>query len=370
MKNIIHLSIFNLNISYLLLLFLYIIIIQYIYEYSNNNCIEKNLCFCNLSLVYNQYNSYSCSDSNSLNLPFHKNRHWNNNPNFIVATIYFYPSEKQFSNYIEFVETFSTANKGEVLLVVSCNISLYRYIITTKYISEIKRKSNIYYYIRQLDNGYNIFKYKKGNSFCYLLYTNIVQNYFNYDFLNNIHHTMNYKKYKFTGFYAASTNLYSVLPFMLRIFDYFDYYFKYDFDKPGIIDIKKFALKNIKNNKWYLFGTCLSLDAPFICYNIKNMTVEYVHMKNCSKNIVSTIQFLTNDCLQFPGWFTGMWLGLYTSVEMKEFSEYYMNYKYGIRYYRWGDQQFFVNSLLLFSGRNKISYNLTYNCVINNTKSK
>lgn len=358
--------------NYLFILFLIhyftflILIMLYVCCYNNNNCIEGNLCFRNLTLTFNTSLHYSCISSTSLNLPFHSNRKWTNNPKFIVATIYMYPSQKKYYNFIKFVRSFSISNKGEILLIVSCNISLYNNILSTKYITEIKSINKMFYIIRQLDNGYYIFKYSNKNSYCYILYTNIIQNYFSNEFINKIHHTMNNRKYRFSGYYAASTNLYSVLPFILKIFDYFDYYFKYDFDKPGIINIKEFALNNINNNRWYLFGTCLSLDAPFICNNVKNMTLEYVHMKKCSKNIVSAVELLTNDCIQFPGWFTGMWLGLYTSNEMRDFSNFYITYKYGIKYYRWGDQQFYVNSLLLFSGRNKISYNLTYNCIINN----
>lgn len=54
-----------------------------------------------------------------------------------------------------------------------------------------------------------------NNSYCYLIYTNTVQNYFDFDFLSKYHITYNQRKHKFPGYYAAGTNLYSVLPFML-----------------------------------------------------------------------------------------------------------------------------------------------------------
>lgn len=333
---------------------------------NTNICIEKDLCLTNLSLTSSINNPYSCSDSNSLIIPFHANRKWNNNPNFIVVTLYMYPTTNKFHKYIKFINSFARSNNGKILLLVSFNFSLYKMIISTKFITKIKNKNNLLKYLHILDKGYILFTYKKNGSYCYLFYINIVQKYFSSDFLQNYHHTRNNRNYGFSGYYAAATNLYSVIPFMLNIFDYFDYYFKYDFDKPGIININEFAFNNIKPKKWYLFGTCFSLDASFICNNVKNMIIEYAVIKKCSTNIITAIKHLTNDCIQFPGWFTGMWLGLYSSIEMKEYSNFYITYKKGIKYYRWGDQQFFVNALLLFAGRNKIYYNLSYNCVLNN----
>lgn len=51
---------------------------------------------------------------------------------------------------------------------------------------------------------------------------------------------------------------------------------------------------------------------------------------------------------------------------MKDFSNFYINYKDGLKQNRWGDEQFFANSALLFGGRNKMKYNLTYKCFEHN----
>lgn len=193
----------------------------YIYD---KLCIEQDLCLTNLSLSYLHTNPYICSKSNSLNLPFHANRKWNKYPNFIVVTLYFYPAENKYYRYIKFLESFASSNYGKVLLLVSFNISLYKMIISTKYISEINRNNKIFRHFHHLDMGYTIFKYKRETSFCYLFYTNILQNYFSKKFINSNHHTKNNKNYAFSGYYAAGTNLYSVIPFLLKIFDYFDYY--------------------------------------------------------------------------------------------------------------------------------------------------
>lgn len=160
-----------------------------------------------------------------------------------------YQSVNKYYQYLNFVKGFSNPNP------------------LSKYFTEIKYKNSMQLYLHKLDSGYYIFKYLNGNSFCYIFFTNIIQNYFNIDFLNNKHYTISNRKYKFSGYYAAGTNLYSVLPFMLGIFDYFNYYFKYDFDQPGFINIKEFAFG--KTQKWYLFGTCFKLDASFVCHNVK-----------------------------------------------------------------------------------------------------
>lgn len=351
------------------LLYFYIILVIigfYIFNNTYNNCIDSNVCFRNLSIIENSNSILSCSETNSIILPFKSNRKWNNNPNFVVTTLYMYASENYFYKYYKFIKSFSIHNKGEILLLVSFNISLYSCIFSSNYISEIRNNNYQIKYFQNLDYGYKVFRYSYNDSFCYIIYTNVNQHFFSIDFLNNTHYTMNKRKKKFTGYYAASTNLYAVIPFMLRIFDYFDYYFKYDFDKPGFINIREFAFSKHQTNQWYLFGTCIKLDASYVCSNIKRMIKDFLKTKNCSSNILSTIDILTNDCIEYPGWFTGMWLGLYSSNEMKEFSNYYITYNQGIKYFRWGDQQFFVNSLLLFCGRSKISYNLTYNCIINN----
>lgn len=76
------------NNNYFTLLLL-IIFFSFILNYNTNNCIDTNLCLKNLSLNYKNSIPYSCNNSNSLNIPFHENRKWNNNPNYIVATIYY-----------------------------------------------------------------------------------------------------------------------------------------------------------------------------------------------------------------------------------------------------------------------------------------
>lgn len=357
--------IYMISFSFLMIYSIIIITICNIYYKYDFNCIDNNICLKNLTISHTNtnYRKFICKNINSINLPFNPNRKISSNPKFIVATIYMYPSINKFYKYVQFIKAFSLANTRELLLLISVNISLYNSLITTQNIKKIK-KNRMIEKLDKLDNGYSVFKYTNNRSYCYIIYTQIIQKYFSNDFIISRHYTKNYRKYPFSGYYAASTNLYSVLPFLLKIFDYFDYYFKYDFDKLGYINIKNFAFGNYKENKWYLFGTCISEDSKFVCSNVKQMILDYVVMRNCSENIISAIQILTNECIQFPGWFTGMWLGLYSSQEMKDFSNYYVGYSKGIKYYRWGDQQFFLNSLLLFSGRNRIHSNLSYNCVI------
>lgn len=248
---------------------LIILFVHFYIGYNTNYCIERNFCLTNKSLYYKRIIPYSCNIINSLNIPFHVNRKLNNHPNFIVTTIFLYPSKNKYNQYINFIKSFSVSNKGSILLFISVNISLYELLISSKYITEISNKNKILLYLHQLDKGYRFFKFRNNNTYCYIIYTNIEQNYYSNVFLKDVHYTMNKRRFPFTGYYAAATNLYSVIPYMLQIFDYFDYYFKYDFDQPAIINIKEFAFGNIKINKWYVFGTCLNLDSSFVCTNIK-----------------------------------------------------------------------------------------------------
>lgn len=347
------------------IIFIIIFIIYFYFGFNTISCIDQNLCLTNLSLTKNYFIPYSCNESHSINIPFHANRILRNNPNFIVVTIYLYHTEKKFFGYMDFVKLFAKSNTGKILLLVSFLIPLYNFFKSCNDITEIKSNYKILKHLHQLNERYSLFKFSNNESFCYIFYIKIEQHYFSKDFLKHTYHTMNYKKYPFSGYYAAGTNLYSVIPYMLKIFDYFDYYFKIDIDFkihiPKIMNINEFSFGNYKNSKWFLFGTKFNADADFVCTNVKEMILGYAKSYNCTSNIISAIKLLTNECIQFVGYFTGMWLGLYSSIEMKQFSNFYINYKDGIRKYRWGDQQFFVNSILLFSGRDKMKYNLSYN---------
>lgn len=331
---------------------------------SEENCIENDFCFKNLTKLNSiKVKPYLCNETTSLYYRFHSNREWSKNPNYLVATIYMYPSHKQYYSYIDFVKSFSISNSGKILFLVTFTISLYKIICSTLNMLEVKSTKKIYNYLKKLDNSYSIFKYRINNSFCYILYTESKQQYFSNKFLLRMHHTMKNRNYYFSGYYAAATNLYSVLPFMFKIFDYFDFYFKYDFDLSGSINIKEFAFNGIKTKRWYLFGTCFNLDSYYVCNNVRRMMLDYAKLRLCNRNLINLIN-TTNECTHLPGWFTGMWLGLYSSPEIRDFSDYYLTYQKGITQNRWGDQQFFTNSLLLFSNKNKLHYNLSYNCLI------
>ena len=59
--------------------------------------------------------------------------------------------------------------------------------------------------------------------------------------------------------------------------------------------------------------------------------------------------FIKSETYVLPGAFTVMWLGLYSSLEVKSFAHAFVTYPQGIAQHRWGDQQFYLMTLALFS---------------------
>ena len=103
---------------------------------------------------------------------------------------------------------------------------------------------------------------------------------FKIDFLKNFHYT-SISRYKFIGYYAAGTNYYAYILSHLGIFDFFDFFVKFDHDlikrlkkKPKF---QPFPLKKmIMNNKYFFFGCKLKNDAHFVSTNLYKTFFLYI----------------------------------------------------------------------------------------------
>lgn len=104
-----------------------------------------------------------------------------------------------------------------------------------------------------------------------VFYTNT--KYSNFEkFVNNSYNTR-INNFKFSGYYAAGTNYYAYVPSHLGIFDFFDFFMKFDHDLilklKNNIQFEPFPLKKmITNNKYFFFGCKFIHDAHFVITNL------------------------------------------------------------------------------------------------------
>ena len=108
---------------------------------------------------------------------------------------------------------------------------------------------------KTIDVFYTNTKYSKFENFV---------NKYHYTFVNNL---------IFQGNYAAGTNFYAYAPSHIGLFDFFDFFMKFDHDLIKLMKNKPtfepFPLrKMIRNNNYFFFGCKLNYDALYVTTNL------------------------------------------------------------------------------------------------------
>ncbi|KAK8836785.1 hypothetical protein M9Y10_037307 [Tritrichomonas musculus] len=213
-------------------------------------------------------------------------------------------------------------------------------------------------FISTLDDGYELFWFKGVNQRIPILYTEIKQRWFDKEFLESSHKTPN--NYSFSGMYAAGTNFVCWAQANFRIFDYFDFWGKADADLR-FQDLKfleggeLIPLTSMSNGEITLMGCNHEIEPTKVCENLFTMCYEHFSNldKKCGRKKHLKIRSIKNGYLfsrqqKIPGFFQIGWLGLFSSAEVKSFTESWFTYKEGIRKWRWGDQQYSLLVAALF----------------------
>ena len=202
-----------------------------------------------------------------------------------------------------------------------------------------------------------------------IFYTNTKYAKFDKNFLYKSHYT-SIANFSFSGFYAAGTNFYSYVPSHIGLFDFFDFFIKFDHDlikklrnKPSF---ESFPLrKMILNNKYFFFGCKVSIDAYFVTNNLyKNFFMSLLRqIDKCNYTVFPKNLYKFEEIITSPGAVNICWLGFYSMLEIRFFSEEYLSASYGLYKNRWGDQQFFIPILFGFNYKNLSYFNKnTYLC--------
>ena len=105
-----------------------------------------------------------------------------------------------------------------------------------------------------------------------VFYTNTRFSKFNKNFLHKTLQT-SVNKYNFRGYYAAGSNFYAYAPSHIGLFDFFDFFIKFDLDLIKKLKNKPFQepfpLKRmIINNNYFFFGCRFMHDARFVTTNL------------------------------------------------------------------------------------------------------
>lgn len=328
--------------------------------------------------IYNKsygLNVFNCVKKNNF-LFYHNNRKSSSNKIAILPILLWYSEkilEKAFFHAIEIVKSVCNVNNSMIvyaILTVDIDLSyLFKEIdYITSYNCSIYRLCK---YFLNLDYSYKLFEIGE-NYKCSLLYGCIKQYIFPPNFIKRSILTP-YNECIFSGRYASAVNLYPVLPFILKIFDYFDYIIKYDIDNRVSNISFEFDLGNVFKKEYYLVGCNLVNDNKILTTNIFKMIFMYLsNLSNkCNESIFGkgfSQNMIKNENVVLHGRLTIIWLGFYASPEIRDFVTYYLSFKEGIYKYRWGDQQFFLNALLLFSEKNKIGFSKSKLCKMHDIK--
>jgi len=192
-----------------------------------------------------------------------------------------------------------------------------------------------------------------------IIYAFIRQNTKDVAWLNRVHRQADCNDFlmTFPGYYALTFALILVLPYRMRIFDFFDFFIRLDFDVyvPSCDGYGcLFATREMADRHFYASGCQVNYDHHCVAINVFKMTFAHLEKKRDQCQLPLRVPSLENgvlhsETLNFPGRFQQFWLGLYSSPEVGEFTWHYYNWERGWQYYRWGDQQYYFLVNALFS---------------------
>ena len=131
-------------------------------------------------------------------------------------------------------------------------------------------------------------------------------------------------------------------------------------------NFEPFPLKKmILLNKYFFFGCKFIHDAYFVSTNLYKTFFTFLlkYSNKCKFSILPKNLYIYEESISAPGKVNICWLGFYSNLQIKLFSEYYISVPYGLYQNRWGDQQFFIPILYGFNFNNFSYFNSnTYLC--------
>lgn len=297
----------------------------------------------------------------------------NFNSNILVALILIYPDpfsvlKSIFENYINIISRGINFNFS--LTIITCNHDISDLIIKNRFEMKLKYISKFLLKNIEIPNSecFSFVTYA-NNKTIDIFYTNTEFSKFNESFFNKILFTT-INNYSFSPYYAAGTNYYSYIPSHLSLFDFFDFFIKLDHDLTNVFKntpiYESFPLKKmIEDNKYFFFGCSFMEDAHYITHNLyKTFFMFSLRQKNkCKYTILPTNLYNYDESIMARGAVNICWLGFYSMLEIRYFSEEYLSAPYGLYENRWGDQQFFIPTLYGFNYNNYSYFNkITYLC--------
>lgn len=364
----------KMKFKYLLLLFLCLIVIRYsknifIYNNTKNNLIHiENRIYYNKSLGFNYFDI--CEKEYLMKF---NRKNPDNNSNILITLILIYPNpfnllKLRFINYIDIVSREIDFNFS--LAIITCNKDISQLLINKsselnlKYISKF-RLNNIVI----PNSEYFSFTTHSNNKTIDVFYTNTIYTNFSDNFLRKVYNT-SISKYRFSGYYAAATNYYAYAPSHIGLFDFFDFFLKFDHDLIYRLNkssnLEPFPLKKmIRENKYFFFSCQSGNDASFVTTNLYKTFFTFIlkQQDKCKYTILPTNLYKHQETLNAVGAVNICWLGFYSMLQIRLFSEEYLSVSFGLYQNRWGDQQFFVPTLYGFNFKDFSYFNKsTYLC--------
>ena len=284
------------------------------------------------------------------------------NSNILITSILIYSDpysiiELKISDYINILSR--EINFNFSIAIITCNHDISNLLIRND------KHINLKYISRFTLNNIEIpnskcfsFVAHSGNKTIDVFYTNVRFSKFNKKFLKKKHYT-SVNKYKFRGYYAAGSNFYAYAPSHIGLFDFFDFFIKFDMDLIKKLKNKPFQdpfplKKMILNNKYFFFACRFMHDAKFVTTNLyKSFFMFALKQKDKCNYVVLPINlYKYEESISAQGAVNICWLGFYTMLEIRYFSEEYISASYGLYKNRWGDQQFFIPTLYGFNYNN------------------
>jgi len=337
--------------------------LKYIFIYNNkkaNSIKIENRIYYNKSLGFNYLDM--CEKDYAMKF---NRKTPNYNSNILITLILIYPNpfillKTRLSNYIDTLTREIDFNFS--IAIITCNDDISDLLINNSFQLNLKYISRFILNNLEIPSSeYFSFVTQSNKRIIDIFYTNTIYSKFSSNFLKTIHHT-SISKFKFSGYYAAGTNYYTYAPSHLGIFDFFDFFIKFDHDL--IKDLKRrpnlepFPLKKmIKNNNYFFFSCQFRNDAHFVTTNLYKVFLNFIlrQQDKCKYAVLPINLYKYDEKISSVGAVNICWLGFYSMLEIRHFSEEYLSSSFGLYQNRWGDQQFFIPTLYGFNFK-KFSY--------------
>jgi len=295
------------------------------------------------------------------------------NSNILITLILIYPDpfiilKLKLSKYIDTLSREVDFNFS--IIIITCNQDISDLMINNTFQLNLKYISRFTLNNLEIPNSeYFTFVTHSNNKIIDVFYTNTIYSNFSSSFIKSIHRT-SISNSVFSGYYAAGTNYYAYAPSHLGIFDFFDFFVKFDHDLINFLkkrpNLEPFPLKKmIKNNNYFFFGCKFDYDAFFVTTNLYKVFLIFIlrQQDKCQNTVLPINLYKYEERISSPGAVNICWLGFYSMLEIKLFSEEYLSASFGLYQNRWGDQQFFIPTLYGFNFKDFSYFNQnTYLC--------